>query len=378
MRHLFVFTQFRAKAATRSPGLPAPENAMRRLLTSLFFAAAVALGAAPSHAEDSPAEIRFGDVGFGFGTPFGVGLQAIADAKGFIADEFKGTPTKLEFTYFTGTGPAINEALSNGQLDFASYGAVPTIIGKANGLDTVILASYGGTTIFGAARPDLDIKSVADLKGKRIAIQKATIIHWGLVSALKAAGLSEKDVTIVDLKNADQLAAIAAKCVDAVFGADFLLPLEDKGVAKIFYKSSDAGSTGDGFGAFLVTDKFRKAYPEATEKVVRGFVRAAAWLADDKNREEAFAIWARAGSPIEVIRKSNQGAGLKDKYDPRLDDFFVARYASGITFDREQKLIRRDVDLKAWVDRSFVDKAIASLNLQSLWPDRNAEGALQN
>ncbi|WP_018859650.1 ABC transporter substrate-binding protein [Rhizobium sp. 42MFCr.1] len=351
---------------------------MRRLISTFLLAATVIFGAATAHAEDAPATIRFGDVGFGFGTPFGVGLQAIADAKGFIADEFKGTPTKVEFTYFTGTGPAINEALSNGQLDFASYGAVPNIIGKANGLDTVILASYGGTTIFGAARPDLEIKTIADLKGKKVAIQKATIIHWGLVTALKNAGLSEKDITIVDLKNADQLAAIAAKSVDAVFGADFLLPLEDKGVAKIFYKSSEAGASGDGFGAFLVTDKFRKAYPEATQKVVTGFVKAAQWLADDKNREEAFKIWSRAGSPVEIISKSNAGSQLGQKYNPRLDEFFVARYRSAIAFNREQKLIRRDVDLDAWVDATYVDNAVKTLNLQSLWPDRSASGVLQN
>lgn len=350
---------------------------MRQILSTLFLAAAVAFAAVPSWAEDAPETIRLGDVGFGFGTPFGVGLQAIADAKGFIGDEFKGTPTKIQFTYFTGTGPAINEALSNNQLDFASYGAVPNIIGKANGLDTVILASYGGTTIFGAARPDVDIKSIGDLKGKRIAIQKATIIHWGLITALKNAGLSEKDVTIVDLKNADQLAAIAAKSVDAVFGADFLLPLEDKGVAKIFYKSSDTGATGDGFGAFLVTDKFRKAYPEATQKVVDGFVKAAQWLAEDKNREEAFRIWSRAGSPVEVIRKSNSGP-LGPKYNPRLDDFFTSRYQSGIAFDREQKLIRHDVELSTWVDRSFIDKSVASLKLQALWPNRVADSSLQN
>ena len=107
-------------------------------------------------------------------------------------------------------------------------------------------------------------------------------------------------------------------------------------------------------------------------------VEAAAWLADDKNREEAFEIWARAGTPVEIIRKSNEGSPLKDKYDPRLDDFFVARYRSGIGFNQEQKLTRREVDLDAWVDRSFVDKAVADLKLEALWPDRNAEGALQN
>ena len=348
---------------------------MRKFLTSLVVAASVLLGAAPSQAEDAPATIRFGDVGFGFGTPFGVGLLAVADAKGFIADEFKGTPTKIEFTYFTGTGPAINEALSNGQLDFAAYGAVPNIIGKANGLDTVLVASYGGTTIFGAARPDVKIETITDLKGKRVAIQKATIIHWALIQALKNAGLSENDLTIVDLKNADQLAAIAAKSVDAVFGADFLLPLEEKGLAKIFYKSSAAGPGGDGFGAFLVTDAFRKAHPEATQKVVSGFVRAATWLSDDKNRDEAFQIWSRAGTPVAVIAKSNEGTLLKGKYNPRLDDFFKARYESGLAFNKEQKLIRRDVDLAAWVDGSYVEKAIADQELEGFWADRDATGA---
>jgi sulfonate transport system substrate-binding protein len=280
---------------------------MRKFISTLLVAAAAIFSTAPSQAEEAPSVIRFGDVGFGFGQPFGVGLQAIADAKGFIADEFKGTNTKVEFTYFTGTGPAINEALSNGQLDFASYGAVPNTIGKANGLDTVLIASYGGTTIFGAARPDLDIKSIADLKGKRVAIQKATIIHWALIQALKNAGVTESDVTIIDLKNADQLAAIAAKSVDAVFGADFLLPLEDKGLAKIFYKSSAAGTFGDGFGAFLVTDRFRRTYPEATQKVVNGFVRTAQWLADEKNRDEAFQIWSRAGTPVANHCKVQRG-----------------------------------------------------------------------
>ncbi|WP_279483326.1 ABC transporter substrate-binding protein [Aureimonas sp. SK2] len=352
---------------------------MRHVLSSLALAALLSTSIqAVASAEDLPPVIRLGDVGFGFGTPFGVGLQAIADAKGFVADEFKGTPVKLEWTYFTGTGPAINEALSNGQLDFASYGAVPNIIGKARGLPTRILASYGGTTIFGVSRPDLDIIGVADLKGRKVAIQKATIIHWGLISALKAEGLSEKDVTIVDLKNADQLAALSAGSVDAAFGADFLLPLEAKGLAKVFYKSSDQGASGDGFGAFLGTQDFIDKYPEATQKVVNGLVRAAEWLGHDENRDEAFRIWSRAGTPVEIIRKANEGTALRVKYDPRLDDLFRARYASGIAFDREQKLIRADVDLDAWVESRFLDASVASLGLQAYWPERAAPAAFQN
>src|SRR5277367_3079416 len=105
----------------------------RRTFNTLFAAVAVASAlAVPSgraFAENLPDKIRIGDVGFGFGQPFGRGLIAIADAKGFLADEFKETPVKLEFTYFVNTGPAINEAFANKQLDFAAYGAVPNSIG---------------------------------------------------------------------------------------------------------------------------------------------------------------------------------------------------------------------------------------------------------
>jgi len=82
-------------------------GALSGVLSGLFAAAS-----RPALAEDFPDTIRIGDVGFGFGQPFGRGLIAIADAKGFLADEFKDTPVKLQFTYFVNTGPAINEAFA--------------------------------------------------------------------------------------------------------------------------------------------------------------------------------------------------------------------------------------------------------------------------
>ncbi len=263
----------------------------RKVFNRLALASVIlALSGGALMAQESPEKIRIGDVGFGFGTPFGRGITAIADAKGFIADEFKGKPTKIEFTYFVNTGPAINEALANDQLDFASYGAVPNTIGRANGLATRILSSYGSTTIFAGARAGLPIHSVKDLKGKKIAVQKATIIHWSLINSLKQNGLTEKDVTLVDLKNPDQLAAITAGSVDAIYGGSFFLPLKDKGIVNIIYNTAKESPKSTGFGAFVVSENFEKKYPDATERVVRGLVKAALWLAQDKNRHEAFEI----------------------------------------------------------------------------------------
>lgn len=331
-------------------------------------------GAWPAAAEELPAKIRFGDVGFGFGQPFGLGTQAIADAKGFIAAEFKDTPVKLEFTYFVNTGPAINEALANSQLDFASYGAVPNVIGRANGLPTRLLMSYGNTVIFAGARTGLPINSVKDLKGHKVTLQKATILHWSFITSLYRNGLSERDVTLIDLKNADQLAAITAGSVDAIYGPSFFLPLRDQGIVKLFYRSSDQGARANGFGGILVTDAFLKKYPDATARVVRGLVTAAHWLAQEANREEALQIWTRTGVPLAIVREEYQGTAFKNAFNPLLDDYFASRYRDVIAFDRQQKLIRSDVDVAQWLAPAPLDDALAALDLKSFWPRRNADG----
>jgi len=330
--------------------------------------------ASVAQAETLPAKIRIGDVGFGFGQPFGRGVVAIADAKGFIADEFKGTPTQVEFTYFVNTGPAINEALANKQLDFASYGAVPNTIGRANGLATRIIASYGGTTIFAGARTSLPINAVKDLKGRKIAVQKATIIHWSLVSSLQEAGLSERDVTLVDLKNADQLAAINAGSVDAIYGGSFFLPLRDQGVVRVIYKTSEQSPKATGFGAFVVNEDFEKANPDATARVTRGLVKAAHWLGQEQNREEAYAIWARTGVTLDILREEFQGTALKDQFNPLLDDFLRSQYRGVIAFNKDQKLIRNDVDLNTWIEPKYLNAALTSLSLGEFWLPRNADG----
>jgi sulfonate transport system substrate-binding protein len=343
----------------------------RSMTKAMIFLPAIVRNA---RAADVPETIRFGNVGFGFGKPSGVDIAAIADHKGFIAEEFSGTGTTPTFTYFTNTGPAINEALSNRQLDAAAYGAVPNVIGRANGLSTRLILSYGGTNIFGAARSDLPIASVADLKGKRVAVQKATIIQWGLIEALHAYGLTEKDVTIVDLKNADQLAAIAAKSVDAVFGPSFVLPLHDKGLVNIIYRSSDHGPKAIGFGAVVVTDELARTYPDAVRRITRGILRAAAWIGTPENRAEAFAIWSRTGTPVALYEAEYESQNLRDVFNPLLDEFFLSRYRSIIAFDKEQKLIRNDVDLAAWIDPSFAAAALRDLHLESFWPTRRDDG----
>jgi len=340
-----------------------------------FAAAAVlAVVSATAQAQAWPEQIRFGGFGQGFGKPYGLAVLAIAQGKGFIAEEFKDTPVKLSFEYFTGTGPAINEAIANKRLDFAQYGALPNIVGKAAGLPTRIVTSYGYTTIFGVARPDVPVKSFKDLKGKRVAVAKGTVLHWAFLKALEQNGLTLKDITLLDLSTADQLAALTAGSVDAVIGSSVLLSLRDKGLVKVFYSSHDIGPKAAGFGAITVTESFEQQYPEATQRVVRGLVRAAAWLSAEQNREEALRIWTRSGVPYEALRSEYDGVPLKDVFNPRIDDFFVSQYRDAIAFSKDQKLIRAGIDLQQWFQPKYVNQALQQLKLEQAWPRRDANG----
>jgi sulfonate transport system substrate-binding protein len=327
-------------------------------------------------AEDLPKEIRFGAVGAGYGQQVGTQLIAIAHIKGFVQAALGNGPIELNWNYFTGTGPAINEALANGQLDFAQYGSLPSIIARANGVPTKIILSGGGTNIYAGVRTGLPIATIKDLKGHSVALQKATILHWSLVETLKANGLSESDVTILDLKTADQLAALASGSADASFGTSALLPLRDQGLIKIIYTSQHDDPRATGPSSFVVTEAFAAKYPETTKRVVTGFVQAALWLGKPENRDEALQIWAKSGVPLASLQQEYEGEALHARMNPRLDDFFRAQYQDGITFAKDQKLIRKDFDLSQWIDTQYQDAAFTSLNLAHEWPSRNADGVV--
>jgi sulfonate transport system substrate-binding protein len=346
---------------------------MTRVFQTLLALAVAAIGTGAA-AADLPPVIHFAGVGSGYGQPFGQGIFAVAQVKGFMEAEFADTGVKLEWSYFTGTGPAINEALANGQADFAQYGSIPNIIGYANGLPTRILMSYGGTNILAVARKDLPIQSVKDLRGRKIAVQKATIIHWALLKALAANGIAEREVTIVDLKNPDTFAALAAGSVDAAFGASYILPLRDQGIVRVIYTTKDGAPQATGFGAIVALDAFQRKYPDATQRVVDGLVKAAHWIGQDANREEVLRIWARSGVSYEIIAEDFAARALREQINPLIDDFYLAQYRDGIEFERQQKLIRRDVDLTTWLEPRYLAAALDQLDLKGFWPRRSADG----
>ena len=97
---------------------------------------------------DAPAVIRIGVATGGVGNPIRHGgtSTALAYADKAIEEEFRKDGTKVEWIFFKGAGPAVNEALVNKQLDFAWQGDLPSIVHRAAGVKTKIILGSGVRT----------------------------------------------------------------------------------------------------------------------------------------------------------------------------------------------------------------------------------------
>jgi sulfonate transport system substrate-binding protein len=114
-------------------------------------------------------------------------------------------------------GPQQLEAVNAGALDLAATAESPVVFSQAAGADIVYLATTpsNGRSISLLVPNGSNVQRVSDLKGKRVAFQKASIGHYLLVKALATEGLSLKDVQLVYLTPPDANAAFSEAKVDA-------------------------------------------------------------------------------------------------------------------------------------------------------------------
>ncbi len=136
---------------------------------------------------------------FGNPTPF----QAYRVDKKFE----EATGWTIEWRQF-GSGTEVIAAMASGDIKLAELGSSPLAIGASQGVDfQLFMLSEGiGTAESLIAKKDSGIASLADLKGKRVAVPVGSTAHFSLMGALAHEGISEADITIVNLP-ADQIAA---------------------------------------------------------------------------------------------------------------------------------------------------------------------------
>ncbi len=182
-----------------------------------------------------------------------------------------------------------NEGLRSNALDLGSTAGSAALVARANGSPIKIVDVYSKPEWTALVVPkDSPVTSVAELKGKKIAVTKGTDPYFFLLQSLATAGLSPSDVEIVNLQHADGKTALERGDVDAWSGLDpFLAQTVLEQGSRILYRNADFNS----FGVLnaredVITDK-----PDTVQAVVDAYEQARGWA--KTHPDELAALLAR-------------------------------------------------------------------------------------
>ena len=350
------------------------------LLSGLAAPALIGLGTqARAQSGGKPATIRIGFPGAGTGgRPLpSSGYTANVVFRSELEQEFAADGIKIEWKYYVGAGPALNEAFANGLLDFCfGHGDLPLIVGRSTGLKHKVIASSGRLgDVYFVVPAGSTAKSIADLKGKTLSTQKGTAGQLQLYRVLAKNGFNEpeKEFRIISQIRDDRVASLStgdiAGAVETPFG------LEARGVAKRIYEVFDDPDISAP-GSVWVGEAFEAQYGDIVQRIVNRLVKVAYWSTQEANRETQYQLWTRSGvnTYIDNKRVWDRVKDLRTRINPLLDDYYVAAINKSIQETRKYRLTRRDVNVEGWVDRKYLNNALREQKLESYWPTQDAAG----
>ena len=191
--------------------------------------------------------------------------------KGLLEKAFAKDGIAIVWVQTLGSNKAL-EFLNAGSIDFGSTAGSAALVAKINGnpIKSIYVYSRPEWTALVTGK-DSTINTVADLKGKRVAVTRGTDPHIFLVRALQSAGLTEKDIVPVLLQHPDGKTALIRGDVDAWAGLDpMMAQAEVLDGAKLFYRKAEANT----WGILNVREAFAKDHPDVVRRVLAVYEEA--------------------------------------------------------------------------------------------------------
>ena len=218
-------------------------------------------------------------------------LSLVLKEKGWAEKEFAKQGVKVEWVFSASSAAAL-QSLNANAINVASSAGAPAYTARANGasLKTIGVFSQPKWASIAVAQ-NSPITSIVQLKGKKIAAASGTDPYFHLLLALDDAGLSSKDVTIVNLAHADGQKALVAGQVDAWAGLDPLTAqAQHNSGVKIIYSNPKFQS----WGVLSANEDFIKNYPSQLVTVLKLYQKARAFAIAEGT--ETATILAKASS----------------------------------------------------------------------------------
>lgn len=305
-----------------------------------------AASASGSASAGGTAQVDVANVTLHIGDQAGTGAESLLTAAGLIGK----LPFKVAWSDFT-SGPPMLQAMGAGSVDVGGVGNAPPVFAAAGGSKIAIVGALQANPLGSAllVPKGSGIHSVADLRGKKIAVAQGSSADYHLLTVLTRAGLSVHDVTLVYLQPAAGLAAFNSGHVDAW---DIWSPFVEEG------ELQDGGTalvTGAGYGSpysFTVASRAALADP-AKAVAIKDYLTLVAeahqWA--DKHLPVWASVWAKAsGLPLTTMLKASD------------DDYSLSVPITPAVVSSEQQvsdaftsagLIPGKVNFSGFVDTSF-------------------------
>jgi len=163
------------------------------------------------------------------------GTLVLLKARGSLEKRLAPLHVEVKWTEFP-AGPQLLEGLNVGSIDFGTVGEAPPIFAQAAGADLIYVGNEPAASAAEAivVPKDSPIKTVAELKGKKVALNKGSNVHFLLVKLLERAGVNYHDIDTIFLTPADARAAFERGSVDAwVIWEPFLAAAQTQAGARI-------------------------------------------------------------------------------------------------------------------------------------------------
>ena len=241
------------------------------------------------------------------------------------------------------TGPEQTQALASGDIQFLyAVGATSVILAASNEADIKIISSYSRSPkAFKLFGKDDSIQSPEDLRGKKVAGPKGTILHELLVAYLAGGGMTEEDIEFVSMGIPDAQAALAGGSVDAaLLAGPTAYNMEKDGFSVI--------TDGTGLTDATIVVAAGGAYIDSHPDEVKAFLEAQKQVLDRIEADEAQAMEITAQETGLTVEAVQEMVPMYD-FDMTIRDSDIEAMKKTVVFMKDNGMIENDVDIEALI-----------------------------
>lgn len=262
--------------------------------------------------------------------------------QGLLAKAYKKYGVSVEYSNLT-TGPEQTQALASGDVQFLyAVGVTSVVTAAASGADVKIISMYSRSPkAFEIFTKNKNIQSAADLKGKKIAGPKGTILHELLVAYLKTAGLTQSDVSFVSMDIPSSQAALESGSVDAALLAGANAYNEQKAGARVL-------ATGQGLVDGTIAVATSQKFYHANKPLVDVFLKTQKETLEYIQNHHADAMDMTAQETGLSVDAVESVYPLYD-FSPTIRDSDITSMKHTEAFLKSNEMIPKDVDIDSLI-----------------------------